>query len=616
MAYTLKNGTETQDRRLDRIPMFDQRSLSYRINASLNAEQREPVSKRWAAPAGTPVLDQGREGACFTGDVLIKLANGALRPIKDIRLLDEVVTAEGRVGRVIQLMVREANRGMVEVAIEGHVPLRCTPEHPVLTTNGYVAAEQLKPGDRLAVVKYQPQRDEPLLPRDLVDISDMRGVVAGEMNAGGVTVTINALPELLTRTPALGRLLGLYAAEGHTTANKVTWSYGGHERGTLVPETVDLIKTVFDAQARVQVRPNGAINVVLYGKTWRRLFETLIPGTSKHGDKRLSEHVAQGPDEYRRALLEGWIAGDGHTRRTEVTAVSVSRTLSLDMHSIATSLDLRPRLRSSAPSMNQYAASRQQRYDFAYGTGGGSARSARQDDAAVWRRVQSVVPVEYEGYVYNLEVEGDHSYVADGIGVHNCVGFGITHELLYYPVAVRGLDANFAKEKIYWVAQREDPWPGGSYPGASPIYEGTSVLYGIKAAADLGYYQEYRWATSEMEMRLGVGYLGPAIIGVDWYEGMFRPAADGYIRPTGDKAGGHCTLIIGVNVREKCYILHNSWGPGWGENGNAKISFFDMEKLLGDGGECCIITQRTLPPPVKHQAATRAAAILPDTDDK
>jgi hypothetical protein len=193
-----------------------------------------------------------------------------------------------------------------------------------------------------------------------------------------------------------------------------------------------------------------------------------------------------------------------------------------------------------------------------------------------------------------------------------CVGFGITNELLYYPVPVRKLDANFARQKIYWVAQRDDPWPGGSYPDANPRYEGTSVLYGIKAAADLGYYKEYRWATSEKEMALGVGYIGPAIIGVDWYEGMFRPDSSGFIRPTGEKMGGHCCLAMGINIRDGYYTIHNSWGAKWGDKGRAKIRREDMAKLIGDNGEVCIITGRTLPPPAKKQVAAKAEAILPD----
>lgn len=192
-----------------------------------------------------------------------------------------------------------------------------------------------------------------------------------------------------------------------------------------------------------------------------------------------------------------------------------------------------------------------------------------------------------------------------------CVGFGVTNELLWYPVAVPGLDAAFAREKIYWVAQREDPWPGGAYPDANPRYEGTSVLYGVKAAADLGYYTEYRWATSEKELALGVGYLGPAIIGVDWYQGMFHPDPNGFIRPTGDKAGGHCTLLTGIDITGDYYILHNSWGSTWGNQGNCKIRRKHMAKLLADNGEACIITGRSLPPPAKAEAAATADAILP-----
>lgn len=193
-----------------------------------------------------------------------------------------------------------------------------------------------------------------------------------------------------------------------------------------------------------------------------------------------------------------------------------------------------------------------------------------------------------------------------------CVGFGITNELLFYPVPIRAVDATFAREKIYWVAQEADPWPGGSYPGASPVYEGTSVLYGVKAAADLGYYKEYRWATSEKELALGVGYLGPAIIGVDWYEGMFDTDSKGFIHPTGDKAGGHCCLIIGINVRAGHYVIRNSWGPSWGDGGNCKITRDDMAKLIGDNGEACIVTQRTVPAPAKKVVSQLAVDIITD----
>jgi hypothetical protein len=228
--------------------------------------------------------------------------------------------------------------------------------------------------------------------------------------------------------------------------------------------------------------------------------------------------------------------------------------------------------------------------------------------------VQAALNAEQQTLVSKTWTAPDGTPVLDQGQEGACVGFGTTNELLWNPVPVPDLTAQFAREKIYWVAQEDDPWPGGAYPKASPRYEGTSVLYGIKAAADLGYYTEYRWATSEKEMALGVGHLGPAIIGVDWYEGMFKPDSKGFIHPTGDKVGGHCTLIIGVNVRSGYYILHNSWGASWGDNGNCKIKRTDMAKLMGDNGEICIITGRTLPPPPKAEAEQTADDILPEND--
>lgn len=193
-----------------------------------------------------------------------------------------------------------------------------------------------------------------------------------------------------------------------------------------------------------------------------------------------------------------------------------------------------------------------------------------------------------------------------------CTGFGTTNELLWNPVPVPKLDGTFARERIYWVAQQNDPWPGGAYPGASPRYEGTSVLYAVKAATDLGYYTEYRWGQTENDCALGVSHLGPAIIGIDWYEGMFEPDSNGFIHPTGDKAGGHCTLLTGIDVKGGFYYLHNSWGASWGNNGNCKIKRSDMAKLISDNGEVCIITGRTLPPPPKTEVVEKAEAIVND----
>lgn len=176
-----------------------------------------------------------------------------------------------------------------------------------------------------------------------------------------------------------------------------------------------------------------------------------------------------------------------------------------------------------------------------------------------------------------------------------CTGFGVTNELRFNPIAVPKLDAKFAHDTIYWGAQRTDPWPGGSYPGATPVYEGSSVLAAVKTAAKLGFYGQYRWAFGENDLALAVSYQGPAILGLKWTAGMFRPDRNGFLKPTGSEQGGHCLLCIGINVEGGFYTLYNSWGPGWGDHGTAKISRADMAQRLADEGEACIPVTRFAP---------------------
>jgi len=175
-----------------------------------------------------------------------------------------------------------------------------------------------------------------------------------------------------------------------------------------------------------------------------------------------------------------------------------------------------------------------------------------------------------------------------------CVGFAFAHELIAKPSVIPNIDAKFAREKIYWEAQKNDDWPGGEYPTATPVYEGTSVLAGVKTIQKLGFIKEYRWAFGLNDLILAVGHKGPAVLGVNWYESMFDPYECGFLHVEGEVSGGHAILCKGVNVSEKYFILHNSWGPTWGQNGDAKISFNEMEKLLSEDGEAVIPTIRSI----------------------
>lgn len=173
-----------------------------------------------------------------------------------------------------------------------------------------------------------------------------------------------------------------------------------------------------------------------------------------------------------------------------------------------------------------------------------------------------------------------------------CVSTAIGYDLALAPVYVRNITIPKLKEKIYYEAQKIDPFPGGDYPGATPKKAGTSLLAGMKVTQALGYFSEYRWVFNAYDLALGVGSVSPAVIGVNWYTGMMRPDANRYIHPTGTIVGGHAICVRGVNFKKKLFVLQNSWGMNWGANGCCLISFANMDMLLKQNGDACFAVNR------------------------
>jgi len=158
------------------------------------------------------------------------------------------------------------------------------------------------------------------------------------------------------------------------------------------------------------------------------------------------------------------------------------------------------------------------------------------------------------------------------------------------------LNERFAREQVYWNAQKLDQWPGGIYPGANPLVEGTSVLAGGKALQAAGYFKEYLWAKTIWDFVAALGYRSPCVFGTRWYEDMNAPDKMGYIRPSGKRRNGHCLLALGVKIAKnssgkvdtnKSYItFQNSWGKGWGINGQCRIIIDDVITLLEYADVC------------------------------
>lgn len=167
--------------------------------------------------------------------------------------------------------------------------------------------------------------------------------------------------------------------------------------------------------------------------------------------------------------------------------------------------------------------------------------------------------------------------VLDQGDTSQCVAYSATKFLLTHPIVNR---PSVSCEDLYNRAQKLDEWSGEDY-------DGTSVNAGMKALRDLGFISGWTWAFDVETVVRHLLEVGPVCLGTDWTNDMFNPDTKGYIHPTGHLSGGHAYLAVGVNRSRKnpdgslgAIRILNSWGPNWGDNGRAWLSFKDLEILL------------------------------------
>lgn len=167
-----------------------------------------------------------------------------------------------------------------------------------------------------------------------------------------------------------------------------------------------------------------------------------------------------------------------------------------------------------------------------------------------------------------------------------CTGFGTSHMLSATPKARPGVDERFA-HTLYKLAQTMDEWPGEDY-------DGSSVLGAMKAAKSKGYVTQYVWTRTAREVAVAIGYFGPVVIGVDWHQRMMNTDPEGFVHVDGRVVGGHCVALTGFSHTTGAFTFVNSWGEGWGRKGLGKLSYADLDRLLGTNGEAALATKASV----------------------
>lgn len=89
-------------------------------------------------------------------------------------------------------------------------------------------------------------------------------------------------------------------------------------------------------------------------------------------------------------------------------------------------------------------------------------------------------------------------------------------------------------------------------------------------------------AHSTMEARKNaIATIGPVLAGMAVYNDFFAYSSGVYVKTANTGlAGYHCICVVGYDDSQQCWILKNSWGPGWGDGGFVRIRYGQADLLI------------------------------------
>ena len=248
-------------------------------------------------------------------------------------------------------------------------------------------------------------------------------------------------------TEDLAALLGFFCAEGsfskcpeRPNSYSMRFCLGKTETG-LAAEIMDRFSRVFKTKL---VMENCRTTLVLRcSSSILALFFGVACGRSAY-EKKVPGFIFDSDDSIIREFLIAYNKGDGWNKKGNhpLSVDTVSKRLAIGVFSLFLRLEILPFYHEYTPPENTVIERRKVRQSTLYYVKLYSeemrARFEKRKPAGIRRRnygendsfffvpVKKITERNYSGYVYNMEVEGEHSYLANFVGVANCQNWEIS----------------------------------------------------------------------------------------------------------------------------------------------------------------------------------------------
>lgn len=416
---------------------------------------------------GIPSVDLAHNGYCYAPGAKVLLVDGSTKNIEDVRKGDKVITHTGQTKSVLWDNNRSYKDKLYLIKPYGMETQEVTDEHPILIVSEgsrpgkyvrfakqknpiWVKARDIKKGDYACVPKLHYSEKE-------VRINVAR-LISNPVVIGGYVFSKHSpllfkdetrkkstIPYNLDVDKEWAWIFGLYLGDGCVVGGKSIRFDLGSEEYWIIERLVAFCDRY---NLSYRIGPSYGIDkskkmqsVWIYNSVFAGIIQEFCAGACK--TKRVDPRFLSASRSIRMALLEGWIDADGKhmqgtkSRCSEISAVSASPDLAYGMSMIMNTLGYLAKVQKYT-SITGFAKHKPSTcYNVSFPSiwnklGFDKIKNKKvkdavntmyiEDDNYFYVKITSIKTVDYDGLVYNIEVEDDHSFMANGIATHNSPG--------------------------------------------------------------------------------------------------------------------------------------------------------------------------------------------------
>ncbi len=372
---------------------------------------------------------QGREvdlftysSPCFVAGTLVHTAQG-LKPIERVSVTDSVITHSGAYQRVLRVGSKIANE---IVCVRGMCidEILCTPNHP------FYVREMYRYGHKWKRAFRNPQWKEAgkLTQKDYMGIAINRESRVCDWNGttlhyGGCdSYRVNKIGDMLESND-FWYLMGRYVGDGWTCDDelhkqvRIACSDRNESALKRTLETLGFKPTISDADKSCR----------RYTISSKELMEFVDRYGHGAVNKCIDFDTLSLPANLLANFLAGYTDSDGCRNRKngEYKIATVSRVLAYGIQQVVAKVYHRPARVYKVPMPNKTMidgreVNQRDFYQVVWHTDTRKQDKAFYEDGYIWYPCTGVEITDRKERVYNMEVETDNSYTANGTIVHNC----------------------------------------------------------------------------------------------------------------------------------------------------------------------------------------------------